>query len=68
MKDFFQLILRDARTAIYLALAHPIGFFIVLALLIALTIWMLPKLVRSLRAMIERIQRWFGAAAGRPDA
>jgi len=53
---------------IYLALAHPIGFFIVLALLIALTIWMLPKLVRSLRAMIERIQRWFGTAAGRPDA
>ena len=45
-----------------------IAFFIVLALLIALTIWMLPKLVRSLRAMIERIQRWFGAAAGRPDA
>jgi hypothetical protein len=29
---------------------------------------MLPKLVRSLRVMIERIQRWFGTAAGRPDA
>jgi hypothetical protein len=53
---------------IYLALAYPIAFFVVLALLIALTIWMLPKLVRSLRAMVGRIQRWFGAAPGRPDA
>jgi ABC-type phosphate transport system permease subunit len=52
----------------YLALAHPVGFFIVLALLIALAIWMLPRLVRVLRAMIEKIRRWFGAAAGRPDA
>jgi hypothetical protein len=53
---------------IYLALAYPIAFFIVLAILVALAIWMLPKLVRSLRTMIERIQRWFGAAEGRPDA
>ena len=53
---------------IYLALAYPIAFFVVLALLIALTIWMLPKLVRSLRSMIEKLQRWFSAAAGRPDA
>ena len=51
---------------LYLALAYPIAFFVVLALLVALTIWMLPKLVRSLRAMVERIQRWFGAAPGRP--
>jgi hypothetical protein len=53
---------------IYLALAYPILFFIVLAALVVLTIWMLPKLVRSLRAMMGRIQRWFGAAPGRPDA
>src|SRR5689334_6637870 len=53
---------------IYLALAHPVAFFVVLALLVALAIWMLPKLARSLRAMFERIQRWLGTASGRTDA
>jgi hypothetical protein len=52
----------------YLALAHPVGFFIVLALLIALAIWMLPRFMRALRAMIEKIRCWFGGVAGRPDA
>jgi uncharacterized membrane protein len=55
-----------AGVLIYLALAHPIAFFVVLALLVALAIWMLPRLVRSLRAMIDRIHRWFGAPAGPP--
>jgi hypothetical protein len=38
----------------------------VLALLVALAIWMLPMLVRSLRAVIATVQRWLGAATG-PD-
>jgi len=46
---------------IYLALAHPVALLIVLALLLALTIWLLPKLWRFVRGFIERIARWFGA-------
>jgi len=48
---------------IYLALAHPVALLIVLALLLALTIWLLPKLWRFVRGFIERIARWFGATS-----
>jgi hypothetical protein len=49
---------------IYLALAHPIAFLVVLAALLALTVWLLPKLWRFLRGFVERLLRWFG----RPDS
>jgi hypothetical protein len=49
---------------IYLALAHPIVFLVVLAALLALTVWLLPKLWRFLRGFVERLLRWFG----RPDS
>jgi hypothetical protein len=45
---------------IYLALAHPIAFLVVLVLLLALTVWLLPKLWRFLRGFVERLRRWFG--------
>jgi hypothetical protein len=45
---------------IYLALAHPIAFLVVLVLLLALTVWLLPKLWRFLRGFVERLLRWFG--------
>jgi hypothetical protein len=45
---------------IYLALAHPIAFLVVLVLLLALTVWLLPKLWRFLRGFAERLLRWFG--------
>jgi hypothetical protein len=48
---------------LYLALAHPMAFFIVLAALVALSIWLLPKLLRFIRAMVGRIRGWFGSAA-----
>jgi hypothetical protein len=52
---------------IYLALAHPIVFLVVLGLLLALTVWLLPKLWRFLRGFVERLLRWFGRPAS-PDA
>jgi hypothetical protein len=51
---------------IYLALAHPIVFLGVLGLLLALTVWLLPKLWRFLRGFVERLLRWFGRPAS-PD-
>jgi hypothetical protein len=45
---------------IYLALAHPIAFLVVLVLLLALTVWLLPKLWRFLRGFVDRLLRWFG--------
>ncbi len=47
---------------LYLAMAHPVGLLIVLVLLVALTIWLLPKLWRFMHAFLVRIQRWFGHA------
>jgi hypothetical protein len=44
---------------LYLALAHPVALLIVLALLIALSAWLLPKLWRFIRAMSVRFsQGW----------
>lgn len=45
---------------LYLAIAHPIVFFVVLALLLALAAWLLPKLWRFLSGFVARIGRWFG--------
>jgi hypothetical protein len=51
---------------IYLALAHPMVLLVVLVLLLALTVWLLPKLWRFLRGFCERILRWFGYASSAP--
>ena len=48
---------------LYLALAHPIAFLVVLAMLLALTVWLLPKLWRFLRGFFDRLRRWFGDPA-----
>ncbi|HEY2970250.1 MAG TPA: DUF4126 domain-containing protein [Casimicrobiaceae bacterium] len=55
---------------IYLALAHPIAFLVVLGLLLALTAWLLPKVWRFLRGFVERLSRWFGRAtpANEPES
>jgi len=50
---------------LYLALAHPIALLIVLAALIALSIWLLPKLWRYVRAIVNRIAAWFGRSQSR---
>ena len=45
-------------TMLWLALAHPIAALVVLALLIAFTIWLLPKVWRMLRAIVDRMVHW----------
>jgi hypothetical protein len=51
---------------LYLAIAHPVAFFVVLAVLLALAAWLLPKLWRFLSGFVARIGRWFGQATGSP--
>ena len=55
---------------IYLALAHPIVSLVVLGLLLALTVWLLPKLWRFLRSFVERLWRWLArpAAPSEPES
>jgi len=45
---------------LYLALAHPWALFVVLLALLAVTLWLLPKVWRFIAAMVERIARWCG--------
>jgi len=51
---------------LYLAIAHPIAFFVVLAALLALAAWLLPKLWRFVSGFVARIGRWFGHTARSP--
>jgi len=48
---------------LYLALAHPIALLVLLAVLIAASAWLLPRLWRFLRGFVERLLRWFGRPA-----
>ena len=48
----------------FLSLAHPIAFLVVLAVLIAIAAWLLPRLWRFVRGIAHRLSRWFGAADG----
>jgi hypothetical protein len=48
---------------VYLALAYPFVALAVVAVLVAFSIWLLPKLWRFIRALIERIGRWFANAS-----
>jgi hypothetical protein len=47
-------------TMLYLALAYPIASLIVLTLILAASIWLLPKLWRAIRAIFKRIATWLG--------
>jgi hypothetical protein len=49
---------------IYLALVHPLALLFVLAALLALTVWLLPKLWSFLRDFGARIARAFGRPTG----
>ena len=46
-------------TVLWLAVAHPIAALVVLLVLIAFTIWLIPKVWRLLRALVERMVHWF---------
>jgi len=49
-------------TLLWLAFAHPMAALAVLAVLVALTIWLIPKVWRMLRAISARVSGWFGQA------
>ena len=48
---------------LWLAFAHPAAALIVLAVLVALVIWLLPKIWRTLKRMFDRIAGWFTGGA-----
>ena len=47
-------------TLLWLAFAHPVAALAVLAVPIALTIWLIPRVWRMLRTIIARVSSWFG--------
>lgn len=55
-------------TLLWLAFAHPVVALAFLALLIVLTIWLIPKVWRMLRAIAARFAAWFSdhPPAGNP--
>jgi hypothetical protein len=54
-------------TLLWLAFVHPVTALVVLAVLVALTIWLIPKVWRMLRAIVARVTAWFaGPPAGNP--
>jgi hypothetical protein len=48
---------------LWLAFAHPAAALVVLAVLVALVIWLLPKIWRTLGRMFDRIAGWLTGAA-----
>lgn len=48
---------------LWLAFAHPAAALAVLAVLVALVIWLLPRIWRTLRRMFDRIAGWFTGRA-----
>jgi hypothetical protein len=54
-------------TLLWLAFAHPIVALAVLAVLVAVTIWLIPKVWRMLRGIRTRVSGWFSQPnAGNP--
>lgn len=49
-----------AGTLIYFALAYPLVALIVVAALVVLSIWLIPRLWRFMRAIVERIEHVLG--------
>jgi len=49
-------------TVLWLAFAHPLVALIVIGLLIALMIWLIPKVWRMIRAIVNRIVDWFAGS------
>jgi len=49
-------------SVLWLAFTYPLVALAVVAVLTALAIWLIPKLWRAFRRVIERVSGWFGAA------
>ncbi|MEP7329900.1 MAG: DUF4126 domain-containing protein [Betaproteobacteria bacterium] len=52
-------------TVLWLAFAHPVVALVVLGLLVVLMIWLIPKVWRMIRRIVQRIVGWFDASSGR---
>jgi hypothetical protein len=48
---------------LWLAIAHPLAAAVVVLLLIAVMVWLLPKLWRMVRRVVARLATWLGLAA-----
>src|SRR5689334_12490840 len=46
-------------TLLWLAFAHPIAALAVLLVLVLFTVWLIPRVWRLLRALVERMVHWF---------
>ncbi len=53
-------------TVLWLAFAYPVIALIVLAMLVALMIWLIPKVWRMIRRIAQRMQGWFEGSSHRP--
>jgi Domain of unknown function (DUF4126) len=47
-------------TVLWLAFTHPIAALVVVALLTAIMIWLIPRLWRMIRRIVDRLLGWFG--------
>jgi hypothetical protein len=54
-------------TVLWLAFEHPVAAVIVLALLVALMIWLIPKVWRLVRRAAQRISAWLSGSRERPS-
>ena len=50
-------------SVLWLAFTYPLVALVVVAVLTALAIWLIPKLWRALRRIIERVSGWFSGGA-----
>jgi Domain of unknown function (DUF4126) len=52
-------------TVLWLAFAHPLAALIVIGLLVALMVWLIPKVWRMIRAIVNRFADWFSGSGQR---
>jgi uncharacterized membrane protein len=54
-------------TVLWLAFAHPFIALVVIALMIALSVWLIPKVWRMIRRMVHRTTSWFNPSHRHPS-
>lgn len=52
---------------LWTALNHPLLFLILMAVFIALVVWLLPKMWRLIKAIFRRVGRWLGLIKPEPE-
>jgi hypothetical protein len=54
-------------TVLWLAFAHPLVALVFIALAVALMVWLVPKVWRALRAIVNRVSDWLSGSTHRPS-